>query len=517
MTDINDLVKTTTRGSLILLLGQVSSTLVLALGMLLVARFLGPSDYGSFNKAQSVVQIVFLLMNLGISSAMTRYIAQFRHENKQDYIQVYIETGILLSLTVSTALTILLYLSSGYIANKLYQDPSQEILIKYLSISIIGQAFLALSTGIIIGYERMELKSLTQLLYSLTKSVISPILVYIGFGTLGAIIGHSAPIILSGTLGTLFIYLLYRKTRTNTRPITHTEAAKQILTYGFPLYLSVILTGVLPHLYTTLLGVYTTNTQIGNYSVAINFTVLLSFVTLPIGTTIFPLFSKFTTKNPELEFLYRNAVKYSTLFAYPIIWTIIALADPIIQALYSTQYTQASHYLRLYLLSFNLIGLGSICNPPLLNSQNRTDLTFKSTLTRFLAAVPLSLVAIRNYGVHGLILTYFTSMAINTIIDYYNINRIYHYTINTGFLTKILATSLITATITYTITNTLTLNPWIELIIGGTTSLTLYITGFIATKALTKQDLNYIKQISTSFGPLQPTINKIINLLLRFI
>jgi len=516
LTEIDDLVKTTTRGSLFLLLGQISSTLVLALGMLLVARFLGPSDYGSFNKAQSVVQIVFLLMNLGISSAMTRFIAQFRHENKQDYIQVYIETGILLSLTISTILTILLYLSSGYIANSLYQDPSQEILIKYLSISIIGQAFLALSTGIIIGYERMELRSLTQVLYGLAKSTISPILVYIGFGTLGAIIGHSAPIILSGTLGTLFIYLLYRKTKTNTRPITHTEAAKTILTYGFPLYLTIMLNGILPHIYTTLLGIYETNTQIGNYSVAINFTVLLSFVTMPIGTTIFPLFSKLTPKNPELEFLYRNAVKYSTLFAYPIIWTIIALADPIIQALYGNQYTQAANYLRLYILSRNLIGIGSICNQPLLNSQNRTDLTFKSTLIRFIAAAPLSLIAIRNYGVNGLILTFFTSMAINTTIDYYNIHRIYNYKINTGFLTKILTTSLITATTAYTITNILTLNPWIELIIGGTTSLTLYITGFIATKTLTKQDLNYIKQISSILGPLKIVINKIIDLLIKF-
>ncbi len=57
--NIEDMVRTTKRGSLMILTGQISSTIVLAIGMLFVAKLLGPSNYGSFNKAQSVVQIAF--------------------------------------------------------------------------------------------------------------------------------------------------------------------------------------------------------------------------------------------------------------------------------------------------------------------------------------------------------------------------------------------------------------------------------------------------------------------------
>ena len=105
--NIEDLVKTTTRGSLILFLGQISSTFILAFGMLLVARFLGEANYGSFNKAQSVVQIAFLVMNLGVSSAMTKFIAQFRHEGKKGYIKVFIEAGTILNIIVASILTII--------------------------------------------------------------------------------------------------------------------------------------------------------------------------------------------------------------------------------------------------------------------------------------------------------------------------------------------------------------------------------------------------------------------------
>ena len=60
------LVKSSTQGGLTLFLGQVVSTIVLSIGMLLVARFLGPTDYGAFNKAQSIVQFAYLIIDLGI-------------------------------------------------------------------------------------------------------------------------------------------------------------------------------------------------------------------------------------------------------------------------------------------------------------------------------------------------------------------------------------------------------------------------------------------------------------------
>ena len=308
--NIEDLVKTTTRGSLILLIGQVSSTLILAAGMLLVARFLGPARFGSFNKAQSVVHIAVILMNLGVQPAMVKYLAQFRHEEKNGYLKVFIESGVLITSFTSILLTIIVYLSSGYVANEIFNDPGQEIYIKYLSIGILGTAFSNIAQGVTVGYERMELRSSISVIYSFIKSIVSPVLVYIGFGTLGAILGHISPLLLTGAIGLLFIVMIYRSQKTIERSISHKDAIQMILTYGFPLYLSSLLGGILPQLYTTLLGVWETNEKIGNYSVALNFSVLLSFVTLPISTTIFPLFSKLESNQDELEFLYKNAVKY---------------------------------------------------------------------------------------------------------------------------------------------------------------------------------------------------------------
>ncbi len=514
--DFEDLVKTTTRGSLILLIGQVSSTFILAIGVLLVARFLGPTNFGSFSKAQSVVQIAILVMSLGVQQAMVKYLAQYRHEGKTEYIRVFIEAGLIINLVSSVILTIVVYLLSGFVANTIFNEADQELFIKYLSISIIGQAFSTLAQGITVGYERMGLRSLISISYSFIKSIVSPILVYIGLGTLGAVLGQTSPVMLSGAIGTFFIVLIYRNEKAEKSPITHLEAIKTILTYGFPLYLASLLGGLLPQIYTTLLGVWETNEKIGNYSVALNFSVLLSFVTLPISTTIFPLFSKLKPEQSELAFLFRNAVKYSTLFGYPIIFTVMALADQIIVILFRHKYIYAAFYLRIYMLAFLLIGLGSVCNNSLLSGQNRNDVNFKSTLAKFIVSLPLSYYAIQTYGVVGLLYTYFVSSSVNTGINFIYIRRIFGFKINFQFLIKMILISFIASFSVYEFTNLIFLNPWIELFAGGLLSVLIYVVGIVITKALTKQDYTYLLKLSDSFGPLSPVFRRLVNVLISF-
>ena len=515
--NIEDLVKTTTKGSLILLIGQVSSTLILAAGMLLVARFLGPSRYGSFSKAQSVIGIAVLLMNLGVYPALIKFLAKYRHEGKDEYLRVLIEAGFIITVSAAIIITIIVYALSGVIANGVFNEPEQELFIKYLSISIIGQALSTLAQGITIGYERMELRSLISISYSFIKSLISPILVYIGLGTIGAIIGHISPIILSGLLGVAFIIIIYRNQQSETQAITHFEAINMIISYGFPLYLSSLLSGLLPQIYTTLLGVWETNERIGNYSVAINFSVLLSFVTLPINTTIFPLFSKLEKNQKELEFLYINAIKYSTLFGYPIIFTIIALADQIIEVLFRPNYFYAAYFLRIYMLAFILIGIGSVANGPLLSGQNRNDLNFKSTIGKFVIALPLSYYLIQNYGVVGLLFTFFISNLVNDGINLLYIHRFFGFKINVKFLLKMIIISLVSCFSVYQVVNLTSFHPWIELFLGGFLSVFIYLFGVIVLRALTKQDYMYLRRLCDSFGPFSHIASWLIDFLIRFL
>ncbi len=514
--NLDDLVRQTTRGSLILLLGQVSSTLVLAVGMLLVANLLGAQSFGKFNMAQSIVSMASLVIGLGLQPSMIKYISQYRFEGKHGRIRVLIETGLLISLISSGFATILVYSLSGVIANQVYNQPEQAIYIRYLSLGIIGTSMMTYAMGVTVGYERMKLRSILNIVYSFLKSVSSPVLIYLGLGVLGAIYGHFAPVLLSGLLGLGFVLLLRRNEAPSADDFTHVDALRMILVFGFPIYLTTLLNGIVPQLFITILGTSVSDVVVGNYAAALNFSVLLSFVTLPIGTTIFPLFSKLENNMDDLGFLYRNAVKYSTLFAYPILVMIMAMSNPIITALFGTKYPLAAHFLRYYMLISVIIGIGSVCNATLLNSQKKASYNLKSTIIRFIVAVPLSFLVIPRYGVQGLLAIMFIGNFVNSMYNLLIIRRLFKFDIDWRFLVKNLAISGIIYPVVYWLTEFLHVNVWVELVIGGTVSVTMYLTGLIITKALTMKDYQFLRRMSRSFGPLSPLFLKFFDILMRF-
>jgi len=64
----NETVRGSARGSLLLMTGQIVSTIVSALTIIIVARLLGPGKYGVVTVVMAPIQ------DLGVNTALTRYI-----------------------------------------------------------------------------------------------------------------------------------------------------------------------------------------------------------------------------------------------------------------------------------------------------------------------------------------------------------------------------------------------------------------------------------------------------------
>lgn len=493
---LKEMVRTSTRGSFILLAGHVGGTVILAVGTLFVARLLGDTSYGNFNKALSVVHFVNMLVNLGVSVALTRFIALYKSRGEGRKIRMAIKVGIAVGLTVSLVMSLVVYFTSDFIANEVFAETEQAKYLRYLSVSIIGTAMMTISNGIIIGYEKMKYSSIQTILYSLVKSVTSPLLIYLGWDTLGAIIGHTIPLLLGGSLGFHFVSKIYNEVELGSESISFSVTYRTLLAYGYPLYLSSILGGIFPHLYTMLLGVNVTSDILGNYSAALNFVILISFVTMPINTTIFPLFAKLGYRDPELNFLYRNAVKYSTLFAFPIIVAVTSLADQMIEVLLGDKWNMAATFLRLYFLRFVYIGLGSGSSNILINSQNSTDVVFRINLIRFLVTLPMCFWIIPRYGVQGLLYMEFFIGGLITLLELYFVDRLYGYHLDMNLLFKVSIISMVCYVSVYSVVDILVCNPWVELVFGGFMTLIIYLVGFIVFKVFSVQNLIHFKRLA---------------------
>jgi len=512
---VAEAIRGSARGSLILLVGQAASTLAQALGIILIARALGATSFGVVSVAYIPVSIAHILLNTGVNSALIKYLAKYRAEDKPSHRKTLIETGTLINLTVGAALTLAVYTSSDYVAETLLSQPGLGPFIKLYSHTIIGQAILNTTYSALVGYEKMTPQSTINVLYSFTRSAAGPILVYLGLGPIGAILGDVSSIYIAALTGLIILVTLWRREPKGSG-FNHLDCAALMVSYGYPLFLSNLLVGLTPNINNFLLALHVTTEQIGNYQAAARFSALVTFFTSPIATVMLPLYSKLE-KNPDaLSLIFKNTMKYVSLIVFPIVAAVIALAPEIVSALYAEGYQYTDRYMRLYMVHFifTALGVGAVS---LLNALRNTRVVFTSSLINFTVTIPLGLIIIPRLGVTGLLASITLGPAAALAYKLWWIKANLGYTFDPASTTKTLLAASAGATATLLLASRLHLNPWITLTIGGTLFVTVYATSIILLKTLTHQDLDNLTSIATGLGPLSRPLKHVLKLLKQVI
>ena len=228
------------------MLGQVASTLLTSLSLVLVARFLGSTSFGQVTIAMIPITLAAIFTNPGVNSGLTKYLAQYRSENRRGDLKTFMTAGLLINTTASLALVIIINLSSGYLATKVFNQPEIQLLIQVASLNLLARSFINSTKSIFTGFERMEFVSTVMVVQSLLKSILAPLLVYFGMGALGAVLGNTVSLIISSLIGiTIFIFVFLRKPTNQESQISHRAAMRILLTYGFPLFLSILISGAI--------------------------------------------------------------------------------------------------------------------------------------------------------------------------------------------------------------------------------------------------------------------------------
>ena len=497
-------------------MGQVASTLIVALGMIYVSRVLGSTTFGIVSIAQAPIGVAYLLINVGTDQALTKYLSQFRYERKNENLRRLIESGVIISIAFGLFYSFATYLSAGFLANQVFHEPEIEVLVKVFSIAILGQSLVTTSWAVIIGYERMSLKSYHSVFYSILKSLTGPVLVYLGYGPLGAALGEAGPMMFAGVLGVVFVYVIWKSVKKTQSTISHMEGVKMLMLYGYPLFFSNLIAGIRPSINTYLLSQFVANNLIGNFSVATRFSALLGFVVTPISQTMLPLFSKFENKQDDLEYVYRASIKYTSLIVYPMVAAIIAMSPQIIEILYENAYPQASLYMKLYLALFFFTGLGSLSNIRLLNSQRMTKTSLNINLLQNLVTLPLNIVLIPRYGVIGLLISELLGPRVGTVYSLWAIKKKFGFSPDYQGTVKTFIpsfTGLVAAAYLFSLVSW---NPWLELFSGGILVLMIYLVGVVALGALSKRDVHDIRIITESIGPISGLVRPVLGIIERY-
>jgi len=331
--------------------------------------------------------------------------------------------------------------------------------------------------------------------------------VIIGLSITGALLGYVISLLMASLLGiSLFIIKIYR-------PLNHSSPSneklpdnlKTLIRYGLPLYISILVGGFALQYQNILLSIFTTNHEIGNYKAAMNFTVLVRSLAIPITTTLLPAFSKLETNRENTREFFRMATKYTSIAILPIAALLIIYSREMIQIMYGTghEWELASTFLSIYALQFLFVGLGQFVLGSLFNGLGETKTTLRITLVNVIIIIALAPILTWALRINGMIVTIILASITSTLYALHTAKSKLQVELNMETTTKIYAATLISALPILALQKILLASTLIQVTIGAAIYLTTYLILIPTTKIITQPELEQIRTIIEKIKPLK--------------
>jgi len=514
--NLSEIGKASARSSFHLFLGQASSTLIMAATAVMVGRLLGPEKYGVYTVALTVPSLLILFLDLGISSALVRFVAKLCSDDRSGEAASLARVGVLFKVSASAGISLLAYLLSQQIATGFLGRPDATFFVTIAVLYLPGQAVLQTVSSVYIGLDRADISSYLMNVQAVSKAIISVALVIVGWGVVGALLGAGLGAVLASGVGILFMWkVLPRSGHTVDNNSTLFEGLGPMLSYGFPIYLSALLVGLLPQYYGLVLARFVSDLEIGNYSTTVNFSAITSLVTVPVSTALFPAFSKLSVRKSResVEKMFRLSVKYTSLIVVPTAVALVLFSREVVYALYGASFEFAPGYLSLYALNFLNTVLGSIVLGNFFSGQGETRAVFKVGVVTFFLSIFTAPVLVSLFRVPGLMVSMLISGLVSAFFSLLLCRRMYGVNIDFSSSFKILLSSIIAAFPVIVFNRLIPISdPLAKLAMGGLIYLGVYLLIAPVIGAVGEEDVRNLREMTDGISVIRPLISRVLRL-----
>jgi len=505
LSDMSRVVEDSARGGFYLTLGNITSAIIQAISVFIIARILGSEQYGLYTISTIIPTLLLLFVNPGIDQGITKYSASLQTKGQKDRIAKLVAHGMLFKTTLATAAFAVCFIFSDQFAVHILNRPEATWYIQLASAMIIFQAIWTTTNSAFIGLDKTEYNALTTTTQATVKGIVAPLLVIMGLSITGALLGYVLSLLIASLLGiSLFIIKIYR-------PLNHSNPSNEkfsnnlrmLMKYGLPLYLSTLIGGFALQYQNILLTIFTTNHEIGNFKAAMNFTVLVSSLAIPIATTLLPAFSKLETNNRDIKEFFEMAIKYTSMTILPVATILMLYAKEIVQIMYGQGYELASTFLSIYAIQFFLVGLGQFVLGSLFNGLGETKISLKTALINSIIIIALAPILTSLLRINGMIITIILASIISILYALHIAKARFNIELNRNTTIRIYTVTAISSIPILALQRIPLTSSLIQIILGTAIYLTTYLILIPTTKIITQPELEQIRTIIERIKPLK--------------
>lgn len=396
----------TWKQSQVTIIGTIINGILGALFYILVARFLGPSDFGLLTISIATLTLIADIVDFGTNTGLVRYVSANLIDDKNTafkYIKLALEFKILIWLVV-LALGILF---SEVIAVYIFNKAELIIPLKLVMVGVGGALLFSFATSSLQAFQKYFIWSAVNVLTNLLRLLF--IICFFYFGIL------NLPItLLSYILLPFFgfsLALLFLPFGKIIQIKNEFSVARKLFTYNFWVAIFTIIAALSSRTDTFLSARLLSSFELGIYGVAFQLVQVVPQLVGALGTVAAPKFASFRSDKEMISYFKKFQLFVLGLAALAILClpVVVYIIPQILGSAYSTA-TIPFVILFLAMLIF-------LISVPLHNSiifyYGKPQVFIWVSIGNFLITVLLGYILILNYGVIGAAVTVLIGLIFN--------------------------------------------------------------------------------------------------------
>ncbi len=368
--------------------------------MIIMARFLLPTDYGMIGMLAIFIAISQTLIDSGFSNALIRK----ANQSDVDYSTVFY-----FNIGVGLLLYCILFLISPYIA-RFYNTPELTNLTKVVALNLFINSLTVVQYAILTIRIDFKTQAKASLCAAIVSGIVGIVMAYKGFGVWAL----ATQTVLNGAVNAILLWIL-----SGWIPLKafSYRSFRELFSFGSKLLFSGLLDVTYRNIYTIVIGKKFASADLGYYTRADQFAQFPSSnLTGILQRVTFPVLSSIQDEEIRLASAYRKFLRLSVYVVFPLMTGLAALAYPLINYLLTEKWGFAALLLQILCLSYMWYPVHAI-NLNLLQVKGRSDLFLRLEIIKKILGV-LVLCITLPFGLifmcWGLIFTSLIALVINT-------------------------------------------------------------------------------------------------------
>ena len=434
----NNLLSSLAKGGTLVIFGMVISKILTYFYNIVLARSLGPGDYGLITLGLSVIGLITSLAILGLPQGIIIYIASYKSKEDNKSINSVISSSLAISLILAIVLTVISFIFAEKIAVNIFHNSDLILVLKIFSFLIPLEVLVTHLESFVKGFRRIKYFVLVrQIIENSIKFGLTALALFLGFKVAGVV---GVIIITSFISCILLLFFLYKKIFKFS--IVKPDKIKMLLTFSLPLLLGQILITFTGWMDTLFLGYLKTTTDVGIYNIALSTSNLISVIPHAFFVLFLPMIIELYTKSQNITNLYHTVAKWIFFINLPILAILLIFPKQIITILFGSAYESGFLVLAILSISFIIFNY-SLTSREVLLMLKKTKLIFLNTIVVFALNLILNLILIPKYGIYGAAIATGISYIIHAIliqIEFFKFTKISPIQLN--YIKSIIATLL---------------------------------------------------------------------------